>query len=203
MPFPGSGLFPGATTFPGADQLGRLNDVFEDAIYDFLTAVTNIQFIWDKPDSQGAQKGQKPSMPYGTMNISSGPSKVAGSSETYKELDTFTYKHVKAFTLSINIYAQTGHLARIDDILTAFDLPTKQAILRNAGLAVWNIGEPLDISALQNTGFELRGTVDIEMSYGVEMDDVPGEFQTVDIDGTLITDAGTDHVVNINQTIAP
>lgn len=183
--------------------MSRLNTALEKAIYDFVTSATGIQWIWDKQDSQGSQKGEKPVLPYGTMNISAGPSKVSYSSESYKELDTFTYKHVYAFTLTLNSYAQNDHLKILTDILSSIDLPTKQTILRSAGLAIWNIGDPIDISILQNTGHEMRGSVDIEMSYGVEIDDAPGEIQTVDIDGTLTTDAGNDIVININKTIVP
>ena len=189
--------------------MSRLNETFENAIYEFVASITGVDVIWDKQDALGSQKGKKPKLPYMTLNISAGPNKVSGSSEEYKIVegtgvtDTFTYKHVKTFTLTINSHAKNGHLTLIGDIESGLDLPTKQVILRAAGLSVWNVGDPVDISVLQNTSHELRASIDIEMSYGVEIDDLPGEIQTVDIDGTLTSDAGTEHTVNINKTIVP
>lgn len=183
--------------------MSRINEDLENALYDFLASIcSKFTVIWDKQDSQGSQKGIKPEGPYLTMNIISGPSKIGGSSETYKELDTFTYSHTFTFTLSIQSFAQNGHLEVLQDILSGTVLPTKLAILRKVGLAIWILGDPVDISSLRNTGHEMRGSLDIDFAYSVEIDDQPGEIQTVDIDGTLTSDSGT-HEVNINKSIVP
>lgn len=191
--------------------MSRINKTLERGLTDFLESVcSKFTVAWNMQDSQGSQKGIKPPLPYLTMNIISGPSKVGRATEVAAVdddgdpiVDTFTYKQTFMFTLSIQSFAQKGHLSVLQDIQSAEDLPTKMAILQNVGLAIWVMGEPIDISALRNTGHEMRGSLDIDFAFAIELNDQPGEIQTVDIDGTLTTAAGTEHETNINKTIVP
>ena len=154
----------------------------QDAIYDFAAAASGIDVIWDKPDIN------RPVVPYVTLNVSSGPRRTGAAEVRYADIqDTFTYPMRKEITLTINSYADSGWLATLGDIIDALELPSKQLILRNAGLAIIGSEDPIDISALLNDQHEGRGSVDIILGYCDSVNDVSGEVESVKIDQTIGT----------------
>jgi hypothetical protein len=154
----------------------------QNAIYEFALAASGITVIWDKPGAP------RPAVPYVTLNVSSGPRKVGTPEVKYGDVqDTFTYPMRKEITLTINSYADSGWLATLGKIIDSLDLPTKQQILRDAGLAIINSEDPVDISALLNDQYEGRGSVDIMLGYCDSIEDVSGEVESVNFDQTIGT----------------
>lgn len=162
----------------------RLNQEKEDAIYDFIVAsCPSATVIWDKPNDTV----ERPVKPYITLNVIFGPEKIGDRGEFYyKELDTFTYKFVKKFTLSVNIYADSYYLNIMNDLINSLDLSSKLSILRLKGLAIWGKQGPNDIPEVVDTIWEQRSHLDIFMSYGETVDDIPGEIQKVELNGQII-----------------
>ena len=167
--------------------MGSISTDFEDAIYDFVVSATGIGAIWLYPDAA------RPPLPYLSLNISSGPSKVGEITERRVSEDVYKYIQTWRMTLTVNSYALDQHMALLGKIVTSTSLPGKISILRAAGLAVWG-PQPgaIDITELLNTMHEPRGAVDLFLSYGEETtDDTVGEIHTVDSDYDLSGRTGT------------
>jgi len=161
----------------------KLNQVLEDALFDWLVICvdSNVEIIWDKPDEE------RPRKPYCTLNIISGPVNVNTRGEySYKELDTYEYYFNKRFTLSINIYGNEYINQQIDYILNGTMLESKLQILRAAGLSIWGVNGPNDISRPIDSGYEFRNHLDVHFSYGELVEDIPGSIETVSLNGTII-----------------
>lgn len=161
----------------------RLDQAKEDAIYDWAVAsLQGTTVIWDKPTAP------RPELPYVTLNIIGGPIKLANRTPfKYKELDTWTYYFKKRITLSINIFGYENHLNKIDTLLNSLELDSKIEILNNAGLACWGYDGPRDLSLQRDTEWEFRSQADIFLSYGENVDDVPGEVQSIELNGEIIS----------------
>jgi hypothetical protein len=156
----------------------RLDQMKEDAIYDWAVSSlgAGVNVIWDKPGSP------RPDKPYATLNIPGGPLSVGDRVERkYKTLDTWEYNFVKKFTLSINIYADDDHLNLMQKIINGTFLDTKLEILQLKGLACWGYDGPRDLSALIETEWEFRSNIDIFISYGEAIEDIPMEIQKIEI----------------------
>lgn len=161
----------------------RLDTIKEDAIYDWaIASIPNTTIIWDKPTTD------RPELPYVTLNIIGGPIKLDNKTPyRYKELDTWTYYFKKRITLSINIYGYEDHLNKIEELLDSLELDTKIEILNNAGLACWGYDGPRDLSLQRDTEWEFRSQADVFLSYGKNVDDVPGEVQSIELNGEIIS----------------
>jgi len=161
----------------------RLDQTKEDAIYDWAVAsLPNITVIWDKPSAS------RPELPYITLNILGGPIKLSNRVPSrYKQLDTWTYYFKKKITLSINIFGYEDHLNKIETLLNALDLDSKIEILNVSGLACWGYDGPRDLSMLRDTEWEFRSQADIFLSYGQNVDDIPGEVQSIELNGEVIS----------------
>ena len=58
--------------------------------------------------------------------------------------------------------------------------------MRTAGLSIWGVNGPNDISRPIDSGYEQRDHLDVYFSYGEVIEDVPGEISTVSLNGTVI-----------------
>lgn len=157
-----------------------LNQAQEDAIHDWIATATgfdNEKVIW------GFQDAVRPGPPFLSLSISSGPQKMGTPPIAYKELDTFKFRFQKTFTLTVNIFALDVHLKVLNNLLNAIDLPTHRETMRNAGLAIYGNSPPFDLTDLVETDHELRWTVDFFLAYGEDVEDAPGEIQTVRFKG--------------------
>jgi len=152
----------------------RLDEIKELAIYTWVSTVTGITTIWDKPNAT------RPALPYATLNIlSRSPGSVGKADEIYKSADTFTYNFRKTITLSCNIYANNAYLALMETLINSLELETYRAGLRIAGFAIWGNSDPVDVSQLLDTKFEPRVSTDFFFSYNKEVDDEIGEIRKV------------------------
>ena len=177
----------------------RLSEVIEKGCWDFVVGATSIdtpseKVIWDKQDIVAARSAVKPALDYITLNISAGPRSLGSPEIIYKELDTFTLPMRRAFTLTINVFANEGWLEKAQEIVEALELPTKRDKLRLAGISQIGLhGDVLDVSALLDTKHEGRASVDLFLAYTKEIDDEMGEIQKVEYtseitDTTIQTD---------------
>jgi len=161
----------------------RLNQIYEDAIYDFIVASVGagVSVIWDK------QNADKPNLPYITLNIPGGPIPVVNRpTSKYKSLDTWTYGFCSRVTLSINFYGYELHQYYLEKIIQSLYIDDKVDLLNIAGLACWGYDGPRDLSVLIDTEFEYRGQVDVFLSYGKTVDSSPGEVQKIGLNGEVI-----------------
>lgn len=162
----------------------RLDETMELAIYNWITAASGINFIWDKQDISGSGDAIRPDFPYGTLDILN-IGNDGEAAQKYKELDTYTYQFKKIFTLSIDVFTKNAHFEIMSNILDSLELASFLVTLQNAGIAVWGNSDPLDLSALEDTAHVLRAHTDIFMAYGKDKDDVSGEIQKVNIEGAI------------------
>ena len=153
----------------------RLNEAKELAIYNWASLVLGITTIWDKPNAP------RPALPYATLNFSGGGRSEGAPEEIYKTTDTFTYPLRKVITLTVQIFAENSHLAYADTLVNSLSKPTVQDFLRSVGMAIRGHSDPMDISRLLDTKFELRAGIDIFLAYEQDIDDVTGEIQKVSI----------------------
>ena len=157
-----------------------LDEIKEDAIHTWVMASLGLEddkVIWDKPNAP------RPDPPYILLNILSPPQETGPAEEIYKEEDTFIYAMRWVFTLTVGIYGGNGYLKQLTTLIASLQLPTSQATLRQAGLAVWGSEPPVDLSTLLDTQFEDRAAVDIRFAYGEAVEDEPGEIQKVRFTG--------------------
>lgn len=166
----------------------RLDETKEKAIFDFIVAATGFattKVIWDKQSVVESRRAVKPALPYITLNISAGPSSQGQAELRYKSLDIFDIPFRRGFTLTVNVFANTGWLDYAHDIAQAKDLESKRAILRVAGVSLLDYGDILDISELLDTKYEGRATIDLFMADCVTVEDIQGEIETVEMSGTV------------------
>ncbi len=173
----------------------RLDETKELAIYTWVSSMLGITTIWDKPNAP------RPALPYATLNISGGGRKEGEPEERYKELDTWTYPHRKVLTLTVNIFAEEGHLAYGDDLVNSLSLPTVQDTLRAAGFAIRGSSDVMDISRLLDTKYELRAGVDIFLAYETDVDDVPGEIHRATVTQAIVSEGIHAHEFDIDVDI--
>lgn len=81
---------------------------------------------------------------------------------------------------------------------TSLDMENVQADLRTYGLAVWQIGNVADLSALLNTGYEGRAQMDCFFGIAMNLVSDLGSMETVEVKGTINTNQGT---VTTDQTV--
>lgn len=157
----------------------RLNQAKQTAIIAWIETALSITAIWDK------QNALRPALPFISLNIITGPQSDGTSERTYKETDVYTYIFRKIFTLSVQSHSQTNHVALLSTLLNAIILPTQRETLRTAGLSIYNDTDIsiTDVSELIDTGFEKRAAMDITFAFAEEIDDSPGEINTVQLVG--------------------
>lgn len=178
----------------------RIEKTFEDAIYDYMAAVLDASFganvvpvIWDKQiaDSENNPNPKRPPLPYVTLNISTPPFKEGDSEIKYKELDTYTLPMRKAFTVTASVYAKAeipggfGYYDVMVAITDGLELESFKSILRKAGLAIRGSENPIDLTALLETVFEFRSSVDIFLAYAKPVDDITGQIDKVGMTGEI------------------
>jgi len=157
----------------------RLNSTKQIAIQGWIETTLGISAIWTD------QNSLRPALPYISINIIAGPQLDGTPQRTYKTTNIFTYLYRKVFTLSIQSFSNTNHLALLSDLINSITLPSKAGILKAAGLAVYNNTSisPTNISELINTGIEKRGSIDVTMAYAEEVDDPTGEIIKTNVSG--------------------
>lgn len=155
------------------------------AIYDFVFDALGITTIWAEQSTGGSKKQNLPDVPFATMKVISGPRQVGGASLHYKGEDTYTYRFLWDFTLSVNVYSNTDAASKIQALIECLSMETKRQTLKEASVGIIGSEVPTDLSEVLDTKYRGRMQVDIDFSYSSERDDKQGEIQSVEIEGIL------------------
>ena len=168
----------------------RLNEAIENKLIEWAGTQTGITFIWDK------QEAERPSLPYGTLNILTGANIEVEPSSNYKELDTFTKTFRKTFIISVNIYADDMYLTYLDNLKESTYLGSVKLDLESVGVVCRSVETIIDLSELVDTKYEFRCQADFNMAYVTERDVVSGEIQRVSGPFRLVDADGTETTIN-------
>jgi hypothetical protein len=163
----------------------RIGSALELTIFNFISASSGVTTIWDKQSTDLDGFIDKPALPFVLMDITSGPALEGRPTFKHKIIDTYTYSFKWKFSLTIDVFAQTLHMAIANKIIQGLALPTKRAILNAGNIASRTNTEPIDLTELVNNNFEQRSQFSIDMAYNEDVDDVTGEIQTVIVNGTV------------------
>lgn len=157
----------------------RLPIAMEDAVVAWLSAIQpDATVVWAE------QKSPRPDLAFIALDLIAGPQSVGPAEERYKSEDTFTYRFRKRGTLNLQLHANDA-LVRTGAIANALELPSRQAILQAAGIAVWGSDGPRDITQLMDTAYEPRASIDLFISWPDPTDDAPGEIRRVRVTGEV------------------
>jgi len=180
----------------------RFNQVKELAIYTWVSSVLpGLTVIWDKPKNPG-KAGDRPDLPYATLNIVAPPGTDGKPASEYKTTDIFTRKFKKEFTLSVNIFADDKYFEYAEGLLHSIYNVTIQESLAEAGLCVRAFGNLNDLSTLISNGYEYRCQIDFFMAYAEDIDETIGQINTVESTGELSPDGSTAIItIDISETI--
>lgn len=156
-----------------------LTQVQENALIDWVKTATGLpggKVIWDKPSIS------RPALPYATLDI---PTTVNDGrhERKFKSLDTWTISIGKLFTLNVQVISDDNHMDLASQIGDAIEREGLNSILLAVGIVAREVLDITDVSALLNTKFEPRGSVDVMMNYVKEYDDNEGEIQSVTVTG--------------------
>jgi hypothetical protein len=157
----------------------RLPVTIEDTLVAWVQAtLPDATPIWANQD------GERPALPFVLLDVITGPQSVGPAEERYKSDDTFTYGIRKRGTLNVQVFGDDA-LVRAGDLVTALELPSRQAILQAAGIAVWGADGPRDISQFLDTAYEPRANLDLFISWPQPVEDSPGEIRKVQVAGAV------------------
>jgi hypothetical protein len=160
-------------------MMQRLAIAIEDALVAWMQAIhADATILWANQD------GHKPGPPFVLLDVIAGPQNVGTAEERYKGADMYTYGFRKRCTLNVQIFAADA-LLRAGAMANALELPSRQAILQAAGIAVWGGDGPQDITQLMDTVYEPRASIDLFLSWPDPTDDAPGEIRRVRVAGTV------------------
>jgi hypothetical protein len=168
----------------------RLPSNIEDALVAWVEAIhPDASIVWAK------QNAPRPALPFIALDVIAGPQTIGPAEERYKQQDTFTYGIRKRGTLNVQVYADNA-LVRAAAIESALELPSRQAVLQAAGIAVWGSEGVRDLTELLDTAFDPRAGLDLFISWPEPADDAPGEIHSVHVTGTA-GNAGIDQTMDI------
>lgn len=167
----------------------RISTAIDTALVTWIKTLfptVNGKILWDKASMQGSRIADKPLLPYVVLNIIAGPHSHTRADITKASTgdDLWDSTIIKTFTLSITYISNDDYLARIDDLQDSLVNPLVLQQLRDdAGLGVWEIMSPNDVSEQLTTKFEGRGQLDVRFSFAKTDVDLPlGEIRQTIID---------------------
>lgn len=162
-----------------------------------ITELDEGQVIWRE------QSTPLPARPCIAMKIISGPRKL-GSTDNYSlkagSDGIFDAGGQRAITLSVQVFgnatqqdsaqvvAQKLHISLSKISVTdAFAAGILDGSVRKGVLAVWEVGDVSDISALEETEFEDRAQFDVIMGVTDNIEDQPGVIETIETTPNITT----------------
>ena len=129
----------------------------------------------------------RPPKPYITLKLISGPI-TKGSFDEIRPIPGTTKSTLsgeRQYTMNIQTYGEGG-VDALNLIQTIMDSTTYRAKFKNdADISIISRGTVTDISALLDTGFEVRATLDVVFNTSVNIEIETGAIEDVCISGTL------------------
>ena len=155
------------------------------ALANWATSVSGLVAIWERPDSR------RPPLPYIALNFVT-PSLQPGGFDELRYDETADEFHTCGQRTAV--VSVTTHYCDTDDVESlnmasrlhaALGADEYLAILNAAGLAVWDQGGIIDISAELETGFENRHQIDVTLGLVSDLVTDPGVIETAEIEATI------------------
>lgn len=146
----------------------RINQVFEDTIYDWVKMIhPTITVIWDKQDDP------RPTTDYILLNII-----TAGNPESMAmpypknpaTTATVQYQTFENITVSVNVYSQDGYLDKMVKLQRSINFDTVKQFLKTKGLAIRKSNNILDLTEMVDTAYEYRCQCDFVFCYSTTTD---------------------------------
>jgi hypothetical protein len=132
--------------------------------------------------------GPRPPKPYITLKLITGPL-VKGSFDEIRPVPgkptRSTLSGERQYTMNLISYGEGG-VDALDLIQTLMDSPSIRTKFKSdADISIVNRGGITDISALLETGFEVRATLDVVFNKSVNVEIETGAIEGICIDGIL------------------
>lgn len=184
----------------------------EDALYDWINGVTGLAAIWAEQDAP------QPPYPYASINITAGPTKVAGQDEQRITYDGgqplgqeigIEVAGLRELTLSCQI-----HVRQLDatpssharDLMTraqsSLGLPSVIAALAVAGLSVIEEGPVQNVSEVVEDTWISRAMMDVRFGLAASVEERTGYIKDVEMDPLYKKpDGATDVDVDLHEKI--
>ena len=167
-------------------QQFSLDATIQTAIVAWIhSRLPDFTILWAYPNATDSTLAERPIPPFVELVIKSHRNPTQGVDEDWVSTDTFNYSAIACLNLQINVYAISGHMALVQDIRKSVYLPTVQQMFQSAGMSFWSAKEPIDLSAAEGGKYELRAQIEMEISYIQNIQDSPGQFDTVKVEGTF------------------
>lgn len=151
----------------------------QSAVVAWARTASGLAAVWAEPNAP------RPAEAYCRLNLI-GPRKVGGDDQVVSIPNTvdFEISGLRAFTLSVNIYAKDA-AQRASDMITSLSKPSVLATLSTANLSVTSVGDPRDLSQLLETKVEKRVQFDVELLTTETAVDQPGVIEDVEASGSV------------------
>lgn len=158
-----------------------------------IQKVTGITAMLEEPEAPNQPRPPRPYFSFKLINPadkSGDDSKQNVLDEDGNETSVWNSGGVRKMTVSFHCYARDHEEAYNYMGLwqAALDLENIQSDLRQAGIAVWVIGNVADLTKLLNTGFEGRSHMDCTFGIASNIQSDLGYMDAVRIDGAINTD---------------
>ena len=163
---------------------------FRVALVREVTRVTGLVCIREEPVVPNAPRPPT-GLPYFSFKVTTPGTHLGYSSQQYTgTATTFNAGGQRRASVSFHCYAEDQETAYNYMALwqMQLDMTETQERLRNAGIAVWTIGDVADLSQLLNTGYEGRAQLDAQFGIAFNLTQDLGCIETVEVEGTIDVD---------------
>lgn len=163
-------------------------NAIKDAVYDWVNSLNLVSpnnIVYEQLNAD------RPTTPYVSFKIISGPAKIGGRDNVAHITDTsFNIHGPRRATISIKTYGSES-LQIATNINDSTELDSVRSILFGYNIAIWGTGGVSDISALLETGFEERAQMDMIFGLTSEQSDDKGAIETTVYSGTIKKEDGS------------
>lgn len=180
-------------------------DALRKALVDEVQRITHLLCIVAEPE---VPNSPRPPRPYLTLKMISPAIKQGDDSAENVADDMGASTEVwnrggqRKLVVDFNCYGKSHEQAY--DYLSlwqsSLDLETVQTNLRKAGIAVWLASNVADLSALLNTGYEGRATLQVEFGIASNLTEDLGSIETINVDGVTTSDQNIENAVHMEMT---
>lgn len=169
----------------------RFNSTIEAAIRTWLLVElqklnSSFKCIWNRPKQPG-EPGNRPALPYAAISVVAPPVPLSQTNELeHKSTTVWTHKKVFRFLIQVDLFVDDAlDFGFVDYLAMSKSFTSTTATMNTAGIAIQNVGNMQDTSALISNGFEQRATFEIEFLYEKSVDEDLGLIETFLTSATL------------------